>query len=221
MTKSAKIYITVFSLLFGAYTYAQDKTNFVNIESILKRITPNDKTDFWILVNNEYGKNNEVKVSGTKKEYTVQTAGFNISPREDSFYYIVYSKGGNLNYITQLDQLKNFIGKIDNVEEAAISATLEGYVVDEEFAHVAANYYQDANNYYLDLGKLTSKECPYQKKHYTLTVSKVTGAISNVQDNGSYIEVYTKKCTNNPRLLKLEKKEEPKDDVKKKSTNRR
>ena len=82
---------------------------------------------------------------------------------------------------------------------------------------------EDISNYYLDLGKLISKECPYQKKHYTLTISKVTGTINFVKDNGSYIELYNKKCTNNPRLLKIEKKEEPKDEPKKptKSTKRR
>ena len=51
--------------------------------------------------------------------------------------------------------------------------------------------------------------------HYTITVNKSTGAIANVKDNGTYIELYNKKCKNNPRLLKIEKKEEPKDEPQK------
>ncbi|WP_292009888.1 hypothetical protein [Chryseobacterium sp.] len=208
-------------LLIGMLGYAQNKTKFVNTHTVLAKIEPNIKTDFWILVYNEYGKDQELKVYGTKKDYTPQFSGFDLFPSEDTFYYIVYSSGGKINYITDLEGLKAFVGRIDNVEEAAIMATIEeGYVIDEQFKDVAGNYYEDKTNYYLDLGKLTSKECPYQKKHYTLTVNKSTGKITDIKDNGTYIELYNKKCKNNPRLLKIEKNEEPKEEPKK-TTQRR
>lgn len=215
----SKISLFIF-LLSGIFSFSQEKKKFASIPVILQRIIPNDRIDFWVLVYNTYGKDRELKISGTKKDYTPQFSGFDLFPDEDSFYYIAYSKAGQINYVTDLSSLKKFIGKIDNVEEAAIAATIEGYMVDEEFKDIAGNYYEDQSNYYLDLGKLTSKECPYQKTHYTLMVSKSTGAISNVKDNGTYIELYNKKCTNNPRLLKLEKKEDPKDEPKK-STKRK
>lgn len=211
---TSKIILFAF-LLSGILMYSQNKKKFTSIPGILQRIIPNDKIDFWVLVYNSYGKDQEVKISGTKKSYTPQFSGFDIFPEEDSFYYIAYSSAGKIEYVTDLAMLKSFIGTIDNVEEAAITATIEGYMVDEEFKDVAGNYYEDQSNYYLDLGKLTSTECPYQKNHYTLTVNKTTGTITNVKDNGTYIELYNKKCKNNPRLLKLEKKEEPKDEPKK------
>lgn len=215
-------HIFSFILLFcGTIFFAQEKKKFVNVEGVLSRIIPNDKVDFWSLVYSEYGKNREVKISGNKKDYTPQFSGFNLRPGEESFYYIVYSSAGNINYITEIKDLKSFIGNIDNVEEAALSAVLEGYMIDEQFVDVAANYYEDKSNYYLDLGKVTSKECPYEKKHFTLTVNKSTGVISNVKENGTYIEIYTKKCANNPRLLKIEKKEEPKDEPKKQPAKKR
>ncbi len=195
--------------------YSQEKKKFTSISGMLQKIIPNQNSDFWVLVYNSYGKDQEIKTSGAKKEYTPQFSGFDIFPDENSFYYIVYSSAGKISYITQLEDLKKFIGKIDNPEEAALAATLEGYMIDEEFKDIAGNYYEDGSNYYLDLGKLTSKECPYQKTHYTLTVNKSTGFITNVKDHGTYIELYNKKCKNNPRLLKLEKKEEPKDEPKK------
>jgi len=207
---------TVFlCLLTGTLASAQEKKKFSSNQNILKSIIPNDKTDFWVLVYNTYGKDQEIKVSGTKKSYTPQFSGFDLFPDEDSFYYIAYSKNGQMNYVNDLAGLKTFIGKIDNVQEAAIDATVEGYFVDEEFEDIAGNYYEDKTNYYLDLGKLTSKECPYQKTHYTLTVNKSTGAVTHVKDNGTYIELYNKKCPNNPRLLKIEKKEEKQDEPKK------
>ncbi|KUJ57657.1 hypothetical protein [Chryseobacterium aquaticum] len=216
MIKSTtKISFTLFFLI-GVLAFSQEKKKFFNTQNVLARIIPNDNIDFWALVRNNYGKNEELKTSGTKKDYVPQFSGFNITPTEDSFYYIVYSKGGKTDYITEIAGLKDFIGKIDNAEEASLSAVLEGYLIDEQFVNVAGNYYEDKTNYYLDLGKVTSKECPYEKKHFTLTVNKATSKISQVKENGTYIELYTKKCPNNPRLLKIEKKEEPKDEPKKK-----
>ncbi|MDQ0783874.1 hypothetical protein [Chryseobacterium sp. W4I1] len=215
MKKNA-IRSTVFIfLLLGFFGYSQNKKNFSNIPNILQQIIPNERIDSWVLVYNSYGKNQDLKTSGGKIEYTPQFSGFNLFPEEDSFYYIAYSAGGKINYITDLEALKKFTGKIDNAEEAAIILTTDGYMVDEEFKDVAGNYYEDSTNYYLDIGKLTSKECPYQKTHYTLTVNKSSGVVSNVKDNGTYIELYNKKCANNPRLLKIQKKEEPKDEPKK------
>ncbi|MDQ0592291.1 hypothetical protein QFZ37_000660 [Chryseobacterium ginsenosidimutans] len=218
-----KFSLLVFILL-SIFSYAQEKKQFSNVSTILQNIIPNIKTDFWVLIHKNYGKDNVIKQSGAVKDYISQSSGFNIGiAEEDEFYYIVYSSGGKTEYITNLDGLKKFIGKVDDIQDAAIFATTEGYIIDEEFRDIAGNYYEDKSNYYLDLGKLTSKECPYQKKHFTLTVSKSAGTITNVKDNGSYIELYNKKCTNNPRLLKIEKKEEHKDEPKKstRSTKRK
>ncbi|RNA60970.1 hypothetical protein D1631_02980 [Chryseobacterium nematophagum] len=201
----------------GIWTYSQEKENFLNIPNILQKIVPNSGISSWILLYNDGGKDQPIVTSGAKPNYTPQSSGFDLFPEEDSFYYIAYSQGGKVGYVTDLQALKIFIGKIDNVQEAAIAATMDGYFVDEEFKDIAGNYYEDGTNYYLGLGKLTSKECPYQKKHYTLTINKSTGEISEVDDHGAYIELYNKTCTNNPRLLKLEqKKEEPKEEPTKK-----
>lgn len=209
-------------MLFSTLVFSQEKKKFASLQNVLAKIIPNDRYDFWVLVYNEYGKNKEIKISGTKKDYVPQFSGFDLMPSEDSFFYIVNSKGGKISYITDLKDLKPFIGSIDIAEEAALSAVLEGYIIDEEFVDLAANYYEDAKNYYLDLGKVTSVECPYQKKHFTLTMSKASGMIEKAEENGSYIELYNKKCKNNPRLLKIEKKpEQPKDDPKKQPTKRR
>lgn len=218
-----KFSVVIF-MLSGVLSYAQQKKQFSSVASILQNITPNIRTDSWLLIQKSSGKDNIIKQSGVPKDYVSQNSGFNIGIAEEgNFYYIIYSSAGKTEYITDLEGLKKFVGKIDDVQDAAVFAATEGYIVDEDFKDVAGNYYEDISNYYLDLGKLISKECPYQKKHYTLTISKVTGTINFVKDNGSYIELYNKKCTNNPRLLKIEKKEEPKDEPKKpaKSTKRR
>lgn len=208
----------VFGFLFlGTFSYAQEKKHFSNVSIILQNIIPNVKASSWLLIHSSYGKDHILKQSGASIDYVSQTSGFNIGiAEENEFYFIVYVSGGKTEYVTTLEGLKNFVGKPDDIQDAAISAATDGYIIDEEFRDIAANYYEDKSNYYLNLGKLTSTECPYQKKHFTLTISKSAGIITEAKDNGSYIELYNKKCTNNPRLLKIEKKEEPKDEPKKK-----
>lgn len=214
--------MTLLALSFSVLGFSQEKKKkFSSIPNILQQIIPNDRVDSWVLVYNNYGKGQEIMVSGGKTDYIPQFSGFNLFPSEDSFYYIAYSLGGKVSYILDVEALKKFVGKIDNAQEAAIILAADGYMVDEEFKDLAGNYHEDASNYYLDLGKVTSKECPYQKTHYTLTVNKTTGLVMNAKDNGTYIELYNKKCANNPRLLKVEKKEEPKKDEPTKTTKRR
>ena len=220
MIKAATRFTILTFLLLGVLGFSQDKKKFSSIPNILQQINPSNRVDSWILVYNSYGKGEEIKISG-KVDYIPQFSGFNLFPSEDSFYYIAYSEGGKVNYVTDIEGLKKFIDRIDNAQEAAVMLAAEGYMVDEEFKDLAGNYHEDQSNYYLDLGKLTSKECPYQKTHYTVTVNKSTGAVSNVKDNGTYIELYNKKCANNPRLLKIEKKEEPKKDEPRKTPKRK
>ncbi|MBO9692571.1 hypothetical protein [Chryseobacterium sp.] len=220
MIKTATRFTILIFLLLGILGYSQEKKKFSSIHSILQQINPDNKVDSWVLVFNNYGKGEEIRISG-KVNYTPQFSGFNLLPSEDSFYYIAYSEGGKVNYITDVDGLKKFVGRIDNAQEAAVVSAADGYMVDEEFKDLAGNYHEDKSNYYLDLGKVTSKECPYQKTHYTVTVNKSTGAVTNVKDNGTYIELYNKKCANNPRLLKIEKKEEPKKNEPQKTSKRR
>lgn len=206
-------------IFLGILSFSQEKKQFSNVSSILQNITPNINISSWILVHKVYGKDDVLKRTGGPIDYVSQTSGFNMGiAEEDEFYYIVYISGGKTEYVTDLEGLKKFVGKVDDIQDAAVFAATEGYIVDEEFRDMAGNYYEDKANYYLDLGKLTSKECPYQKKHFALTINKSTGMITDVKDNGAYIELYNKKCTNNPRLLKIEKKEEPKDEPKKKPT---
>ncbi|REC43507.1 hypothetical protein [Chryseobacterium pennipullorum] len=220
MIRIATQFMILACILSGVLGYSQKK-KFSSIPNILQQLDPDEKTDSWVLVYNNYGKGQEIKTSGSKINYTPQFSGFNLFPSEDSFYYIAYSAGGKIGYVTDVEGLKAFVGKIDNAQEAAIILASEGYIVDEEFKDLAGNYHEDASSYYLDLGKLTSKECPYQKTHYTITVNKSTGALTNVKDNGTYIELYNKKCANNPRLLKIEKKEDPNKDEPKKTPKRR
>ena len=205
-------------LAFGTsflLSYSQQKKTFQNVNEVLSGINPQNNISFWAVGLIDEGKNSEIFSSGKKTDYEIQTQGFHLDGSETAKYYFVYVQNGKLNYITEPYELKNFIGHIDNVQEAALFAASEGYFIDTNYKIFAANYSQDANNYYLDLGKLTSAECPYQKKYFSLTIDKKTEIITQSKEHFKYVEVYNKNCENHPTKL-VKKEEPPKEDPKKK-----
>lgn len=200
-----KKYSLLFLLLFSAFGIAQEKKNFTSLDKIISAIEPSAKS--WALLKNT----EELINKGDFYDYQFQSEGFKLDPNEETFYYIAYSNGGKVNYITSLHELGKFIGKINNVEEAAIKAITEGYYIDLEFKDIAANYYQKNGNYFLEIGKITSLECPYQKRSYSLIINEVTGKITTAKENETYTEIYKKDCKNNPDRFIPPKKEKKKE----------
>lgn len=202
------IFLFIFSA-FGVLVFSQEKKNFTTTQNILKALQPNERMDSWTLVYNHYSRDEVIKTTGKGTDYMPQFSGFRLSNEDEGFYYIAKSAGGKTSYITDTEQLRKFIGTVDNGEEAAIIGILDGYFLDEEFEDLAGNYYADAQNFYVELGKVTSKECPFEKTHFMLTVNKKSGTIINVKDNGEYFEVYSTACANNPRMQNYKKELEP------------
>ncbi len=201
-------FLLIASLFISVLGISQEKKSFYSNETyLLKNMIPNDKVDFWCLIENKDGKTTELKIVGKKKDFEPQSSGFTFE-HGDSFLYIIYGKNGTLNYITKKEDLKSFIGKIDNLEEATLLQLLDGYQIDYEYKNIAGNYHEDANSYFFFFFLITSKECHFQKKHFTITIDKKMGTVSSIEDNGSYYEIYQKNCKNNPRLLKLKEKYE-------------
>ncbi len=190
--------------------FSQKKTSkntYSSYENILKNISPNDKADSWTLFYNIYARDKVVKSVGNA-DYLPQFKGFTLDPHEEGFYYIAYSKNGIVSYVTDLAGLKNFIGSVDNADEAAISAIASGYLIDFEFKDYAANFQDKGKLYIVEAGKVTSEKCPFSKSHYEISVNKVTGEISDVKDLGQYFEIYGKDCKNNPHHSEIDRQME-------------
>lgn len=203
MKKKSGIFLFFF-FSFWALSQKNEKTLIYNAENILTKIIPNNQTDSWTLVYNEYARDKVLK-EGNHKNYLPQFSGFKMNPHEEGFYYIAASKGGSFYYIQNMESLRDFIGTIDNGEEAALLAITKGYLVDFEFKEYAANYKNVGNSFEVEVGKIISKECPLAKSHFILTIDKKTGEISEGDDLGRYAELYGKDCKNNPHYAALEK----------------
>lgn len=222
-----KIILFLF-LLMGGFLFSQEpkKTSYSNAENILINIVPNERVDSWTLIYNVYARDRVVKSSGNEEMLPV-FQGFQIGPHQEGYFYINYVKDGKTSQITDLQALKQFVGIVDNGDEAAIIAAAEGYVIDFGFKDYTANYYDAGAFYVVDAGKVLSEECPLQKNHYEVWIDKKTGKITQEKELGTYFELYGKECTNNPHYdaLKLQmedvkKKAEEQKEIQKKMTEK-
>lgn len=201
--------IITLASLFAAVTFhsQEKKVHLTNAENLLLKIIPEGKISSWTVIYHLEGKERTLQ-SENRLPFESQGKGFKLNPHGTGYYYIAYLKDGVMKYITDDSSLKAFIGRIDNGEEAALSALAHGYQIDFEFKDYAANY-QDKGSYLIvDAGKETSSECPLARTHYTMHVDKMTGAVSAEKDLGPYFELYGKECTNNPHYSALDKQME-------------
>ena len=207
--KKKFFFLLVFGLMFSLFS-AQEKKRLLPLNELLKKVVPNEKYNAWGIYYVENGEVQELKKMGSISNKEIHSEGFELLPNNTSgaYYYVTTINAKGKNFITQAEDFRKFIGKVDNVEEAAILATLEGYFVDYDYKDYAANYHEDTEAYYLELGKVVSTECPFQKNHFMITDLKNKTSIKKIEDVGKYAEVYVKKCTNNPTLLKLKQKYE-------------
>lgn len=193
-----KLFIATLSLVFTS-VFSQQKQQFNGAEYLLKSIVTNDNNiGSWKLIYHRDGVDHSIKTVGIDIGYLPQNDGFKLDDYDNGFYYIVYGNAENPLYIKTLPDLKRFLGTMDNGEEAAIQGVIKGYVIDEEFENLAANFHPVGNYYMVELGKVTSEKCPYQKKFYQLSVDKNTGEIVSEKEKGVYFEVFDKTCENNP-----------------------
>ena len=197
------ILLVAFSF-FGLFS-GQEKKNFSNTESLLKGIQADKSISAWILISTEYGRETVLKTSGKTFDYNHQDTGFQIIKDEDQYYYYAFSKNGKIEYATDIASLKSFLGDINSPEEAALYAIFDGYLLDEEFKHLAGNYAETKGEYIIELAKVTSEKCPFAKTHYEITFDKKTGKVIAEKDRGVYFEVFDKSCENNPHYSDLVK----------------
>lgn len=191
-------------LFLSALAFSQEKKHIVDASTLLKMSIPNDQTDGWMLIYNDQGNHRILKTSGYTDNFDRQISGFKFSEDDPGYYYIAYSKSGKWNYAKDFASLRNFVGTVDNVEEAGIEAMSQGYFFDTEFKDYSSNYRQDENNFYFEAAKVTSEACPYAKSNFALTVDKKTGKIIEEKDLGVYSKVFHKSCENNPHYKDLE-----------------
>ncbi|WP_187478528.1 hypothetical protein [Amniculibacterium sp. G2-70] len=188
----------LFFMLSFTLFFSQEKKMIDHTYTVFKNLQPNEKFDYWAVYFFDGDNLHQLKQYGGKKKNEVSDKGFLQSPIDHSYYYIVTEKGNTKNVITDNEGLKKFIGKIDNAYEAAAMMLLKGYFIDEEYQSVAGSFVEGKENYQLEMGLVSSENCPFAKKSYTLFVDKTTGLLLDLKEGTVYFEKYRKECKNNP-----------------------
>lgn len=150
------------------------------LDSIGKNIIPNDKYQYWAY-STYYERYGDGKINRTilkeggdtllKKNITDDFKPYGIFEGGHPSYrcnYVVIIENGNVKYIRTDDEFRNFIGEIDNLEEALLLAHTYGYQLDTDTK--ASQYKNLENGYQLHLMKY--HEYPLSKELIDIKIQR-------------------------------------------------
>ena len=95
-------------------------------------------------------------------------------------YRIVFLKDGSWNFVESIEELKTFIGKVENVQEAFLLARMQGFRIDEKSD--GNGYLKTEKGYKLKVMKY--KSCPESKESFNVFIN--SDEIVSVSSNGFY-----------------------------------
>lgn len=187
--------VFVLSILI-LFISCKEKTNYsslsqeqADIEFQLKSINPNDdKIEYWEINYIRFLEPKTIYSIGNKilkstlegKEFA--SGFFHGCEPLHCAYNIVYHKNGEWISVTSEQDLKHFIGKIDNEYEAFLIALINGFSID--FNDSEGNgFYKSGENYFLKLMKY--KSCPESKESFLLKITQ-DGEIESQKSLGYY-----------------------------------
>jgi len=105
------------------------------------------------------------------------------------YKYISYIYKGKIGYVNTPEQLKQFLGRIDNLEEALLLArSAEDLDIDND-ERKGGSYFIEKNGYHLLL--MHYKSCPQTKESIFLRIEKDSGIVQKV-NLGAYFK--SKNC---------------------------
>lgn len=150
------------------------------LDSIGKKIIPNENFEYWAY-STYFQRYGDQKVSRTilreggdtlaKKKITQKFEPYGIFQGGHPSYrcnYVTIIENQKVKYIRTDEELRNFIGKIDNLEEAILLAHSYGYLMDTEL--FASQYKKTENGYQLRLMKY--HEFPLSKELIDIYIQK-------------------------------------------------
>ncbi len=188
-----RFFISILSLFIiscnGNSNYTSLSDEEVDIEFQLRSINPNDdEIEYWevnyiMLFEPEtihFTGNEDLKSSLENKEFV--NGFFQQCHPLHCTYNIVYYKNGEWNSISSEQDLKKFIGEIDNEFEAFLIARINEFYID--FSDSEGNgFYKSGENYFLKVMKYES--CPVSKESFLLEITE-DGEIKSQKSLGYY-----------------------------------
>lgn len=152
-----------------------------NPELLYPFIIPDKKYEYWsVLRNNPDPDKTIIYESQTPDFMTLNdpapTKGFfKKCLGEDCFSYLLACENGQTLYFSNEQQLRKFIGFVDNLPEAVLIANTYGYIVDAGNV-LSSSYKMDENHISLYLTKFTNSAT---KESYLITIKRKTGKLES------------------------------------------
>lgn len=177
-----------------------------NTELLYPFIIPDKKYDYWSAFRNNPDPDkaiiyeSQMPDSMTINDPAPEKGFFQKCLGEDCFSYLIACESGRSKYFSTEQELRNFIGYVDNLPEAILIANTYGYTVD--ITHQLSSSYKIEDNYIsLYLSKI--KNCPSIKESFYIRINRKTGKLE-FKSNGIYFKA--KDCIDHNMSLFNEKK---------------
>ncbi|MDN3693880.1 hypothetical protein QWZ06_17100 [Chryseobacterium tructae] len=191
-----KIIITlslIFSNLLSAQiTVPDDYKKIPNIldttEYLYPFIIPSKEYDYWRVLTNDSDPDKAIIYESqaplymTINEPAPEKGFFQKCIGNSCFSYIVACKKDRPVYFFTEEQLRNFIGTVDNLPEAILLAHTYGYSIDTQNRFTGSYKIDDHS---ISLYALQAKGCPVVKESFLIKINRKTGKLT-AKSNGIY-----------------------------------
>lgn len=181
--------IIAFSLIISNLFFSQIKVpdDYKKIPDIMDTvdylypfIVPDKDYSYWRVLSNDTDYEKAVIYESqapdfmTINEPTPEKGFFQKCIGNNCFSYILACKKERSVYFSDEQQLRNFIGTVDNLPEALLIAKTYGYSIDTKNRFTGAYKIDDRHIY---LYALQSKGCPVIKEAFLITINRKTGKL--------------------------------------------
>jgi hypothetical protein len=179
-------------LVFGQKTVPSDYKKIPEIldnpELLFPFIVPDKKYDYWSVLRNNPDPDKAIIYESQAPDFMTlndpapEKGFFQKCLGEDCFSYLLACEKGKTKYFSTEQQLRDFIGTVDNLPEAILIANTYGYSVDTGNA-LSSSYKIDDKNIFLYLAKF--KNNAENKESFFIKINRKTGKIET-KNNGTY-----------------------------------
>ncbi|WP_160138821.1 hypothetical protein [Chryseobacterium sp. c4a] len=191
-----KIIITlsliISNLLSAQITVPDDYKKIPNIldttEYLYPFIIPSKEYDYWRVLTNDPDPDKAIIYESqaplymTINEPAPEKGFLQKCMGNNCFSYILACKKDRTVYFSNEQQLRDFVGTVDNLPEALLIATTYGYSIDTQ-NHFTGSYKID--DHYISLYALQAKGCPVIKESFLIKINRKSGKLA-AKSNGIY-----------------------------------
>lgn len=161
-----------------------------NSELLYPFIIPNQNYQYWSVFRNHPDPDEAVIYESQMPEYMAindpapEKGFFQKCLGENCFFYLIACKNGHSEYFSNEEQLRKFIGTVDNLPEAVLIANTYGYRVDTGNA-LSSSYKIEEKYISLYLSKIIS--CPLTKESFLIRINRKNGILES-KSNGIFFK---------------------------------